>query len=148
MVRNSGNGGKKHKRSAAKNHTSGAQELIFKEDGQEYAQVKDPLGNCRFSLQCQDGKSRMGTVRGKLHKKVWIARGDVVLVGLRDFQDDKCDIIHKYNSDEALDLRKYGEITFQAEIDEDQEDNGFSFGLSDEEQDQHISDTDLDIDNI
>ena len=146
MVRNSGNGGKKHKRSAAKNHNSGVQELIFKEDGQEYAQVQDPLGNCRFSLQCQDGKSRMGTVRGKLHKKIWIARGDVVLVGLRDFQDDKCDIIHKYNNDEAIDLRKYEEITFQAEMDEDQEDNGFSFGLS-EEQDQNIEE-DIDIDNI
>lgn len=27
--------------------------------------------------------------------QVWVSAGDIVLVGLRDFQDDKCDIIHK-----------------------------------------------------
>lgn len=27
-----------------------------------------------------------------------ISQGDIVLVGLRDFQDDKADIIHKYNA--------------------------------------------------
>ncbi|KAG8068558.1 hypothetical protein GUJ93_ZPchr0005g15240 [Zizania palustris] len=30
-----------------------------------------------------------------MHKKVWIAAGDIVLVGLRDYQDDKADVILK-----------------------------------------------------
>ena len=41
MVKNSGKGGKKHKRSAAKNHSAGARELLFREDGQEYAIIKE-----------------------------------------------------------------------------------------------------------
>ena len=156
MVKNSGKGGKKHKRSAAKNHSAGARELLFREDGQEYAIIKDILGNCRFRCDCQDGKSRLGSIRGKLHKKVWMTRGDVVLVGLREFQDEKCDIIHKYTSDEASQLRKYEEITFHHEIEEESEDTGFKFGDSSDEEPTHFSpskisetkEKDIDIDNI
>ena len=149
MVRNSGKGGKKHKRSAAKSKHNDSKELVFKEDGQEYAQIKDPLGNCRFSCQCQDGKLRMGSVRGKMHKKIWIARGDIVLVGLREFQDDKCDIIHKYTNEEGNTLKKYEEITFQVETEEDMD--GFRFGEEDTTQ-QIVEDSDgsedINIDTI
>ena len=27
--------------------------------------------------------------RGKMRKKVWVSAGDIVLVGLREYQDDK-----------------------------------------------------------
>ena len=33
-----------------------------------------------------------------------------MLIGLRDFQDDKADIIMKYTPDEAQQLKAYGEI--------------------------------------
>ena len=33
-----------------------------------------------------------------------------MLIGLRDFQDDKADIIMKYTADEARKLKAYGEI--------------------------------------
>lgn len=33
--------------------------------------------------------------------QVWINQGDIVLLSLRDFQDDKADVIVKYTSDEA-----------------------------------------------
>jgi translation initiation factor 1A len=32
---------------------------------------------------------------------VWINQGDIVLLSLRDFQDDKADVIVKYTADEA-----------------------------------------------
>lgn len=41
---------------------------------------------------------------------MWIGVGDIVLIGLRDFQDDKADIIMKYTPDEARQLKAYGEI--------------------------------------
>jgi hypothetical protein len=31
-----------------------------------------------------------------------VSAGDIVLVGLRDFQDDKCDIIHKVRVEALL----------------------------------------------
>jgi translation initiation factor 1A len=47
------------------------------------------LGNGRLTALCFDGKTRLCHIRGKLRKKVWINAGDIILVGLRDYQDDK-----------------------------------------------------------
>merc|ERR1712127_910531 len=59
---------------------------------------------------CFDGIKRLCHIRGKLRKKVWINQGDIILVGLRDYQDAKADVILKYNADEARNLKTYGEI--------------------------------------
>merc|ERR1719402_1902821 len=50
---------------------------------------------------CFDGVKRLCHIRGKLRKKVWINQSDIVLVGLRDYQDAKADVILKYSSDEG-----------------------------------------------
>lgn len=42
--------------------------------------------------------------------QVWIVAGDIVLLSLRDFQDDRADVIHKYTADEARNLKTYGEL--------------------------------------
>lgn len=49
------------------------------------------LGNGRCEAMCIDGTKRLCHIRGKMHKKVWIAAGDIVLVGLRDYQ------VHNFN---------------------------------------------------
>ena len=109
MPKNKGKGGKNRKR--GKNEADDEKrELVFKEDGQEYAQVARMLGNGRCEAQCIDGTKRLCHIRGKMHKKVWIAAGDIALVGLRDYQDDKADVILKYMNDEARLLKAYGEL--------------------------------------
>ena len=60
--------------------------MVFKEDGQEYAQVLKMLGNGRLDAMCFDGVKRLCHIRGKLRKKVWINTGDIILLGLRDYQ--------------------------------------------------------------
>ena len=42
--------------------------------------------------------------------QVWINQGDIILVGLRDYQDGKADVILKYTADEARNLRTYKEL--------------------------------------
>ncbi|KAG0348656.1 Translation initiation factor 1A [Podila humilis] len=127
MPKNKGKGGKNRRR--GKNENEGEKrELVFKEDGQEYAQVLKMLGNGRVEAQCFDGEKRLAQIRGKMRKKVWINQGDIILLSLRDFQDDKADVILKYNTEEARNLKAYGELpesakinetdTFQAEDDE------------------------------
>lgn len=91
---------------------------MFKEDGQEYAQVTKMLGNGRLEALCFDGVKRLCHIRGKLRKKVWINAGDIILLGLRDFQDNKADVILRYNPDEAMSLRAYGELPEDVKIDE------------------------------
>lgn len=117
MPKNKGKGGKNRRR--GKNENEGLKrELVFKEDGQEYAQVTKMLGNGRLEAMCFDGAKRLCHIRGKLRKKVWINQSDIILVGLRDYQDCKADVILKYSADEARNLKSYGEFPDTVKINE------------------------------
>ncbi|CAK7902027.1 eukaryotic translation initiation factor 1A [[Candida] anglica] len=148
-----GKGGRNRRR--GKNDNGGQKrELIYKEDGQEYAQITKMLGNGRIEVACFDSIKRMGHIRGKLRKKVWMGQGDIILVSLRDFQDEQCDVVHKYNSDEARTLKNVGELPENAKINEtdtfgadEDEDVNFEFGAEDSDDDDE-EDDDLDIDDI
>lgn len=83
--------------------------------------------------------------------QVWINQSDIILVGLRDYQDSKADVILKYTPDEARNLKTYGEFPESVRINdtvtfvEDGLDEDIEFGdesSSDEEE------NDSDIDNI
>mmetsp|Transcript_20780 Transcript_20780/g.52327 ORF Transcript_20780/g.52327 Transcript_20780/m.52327 type:complete len:145 (-) Transcript_20780:526-960(-) len=117
MPKAKGKGGKKNKR-AKGNQEFGKRELVFKEDGQEYGQVLKMLGNGRCDVQCMDGTKRLCHICGKMRKRVWVMVGDIVLVSLRDFQDEKGDIILKYNADEAKNLKAYKELPDNTKINE------------------------------
>ena len=140
-------GGNKQKKK--KNNLSDEieRELIFKTDDQEYAQVTKLLGSCRLELQCFDGKTRLGHIRGTMRKKVWITVNDLVLISLREFEDGKCDIIHKYLPKELNKLKSVGEIPETVKVNEDTTDDknddiGFDFSEGEEEIDE------IDIDAI
>jgi len=88
--------------------------LILKEDQETYGQVISALGNNRLMVKCfSDGKDRICTIRGSMRKKIWINKNDIVLVSLREFQDDKADIIHKYDEFDVKKLKKLNEINLQ-----------------------------------
>jgi len=106
-------GGSKHKKYARNRNAVVRNKLsdLKKTDNQEYAFVKDVLGNCRFRLMCWDKKERLGILRGKMKKRQWVQRGELVLASLREFQDDKCEIIQKYTGDQAKVLLKHNLIS-------------------------------------
>ncbi|KAG8524998.1 Eukaryotic translation initiation factor 1A, X-chromosomal [Galemys pyrenaicus] len=136
----SGKGGKNRRRGKNENESE-KRELVFKEDGQEYAQVIKMLGNGRLEAMCFDGVKRLCHIRGKLRKK-----------------DNKADVILKYNADEARSLKAYGELPehgnvsmlpifwywFVAKINET---DTFGPGDDDEIQFDDIGDDDEDIDD-
>lgn len=74
------------------------------------------LGNGRLEGQCFDGVTRICHIRGNMRKKVWINNGDIILLGLRDFQDAKADVIMKYTADEARKLKSRGELPDNLEL--------------------------------
>ncbi|GMG21366.1 unnamed protein product [Ambrosiozyma monospora] len=145
-----GKGGKNRRRGKNDNNSQ-KRELILRDESQEYAQITKMLGNGRVEASCFDGVKRIAHIRGKLRKKVWMAQGDIILVALRDFQDEQCDVVHKYNADEARTLVSQGELPETAKINQtdtfggdDDEDANFEFGAeSDDEKDDE-----LDIDDI
>ena len=108
MPKNTGMGGNKRKK--GKKQTTEARELVYKGEMEEYGQVLRMLGDARLEIQCIDGVKRIGHIRGKMRKRNWIAMGDVVLVSLREYENEKCDVVEKYNEDEVRKLKKAGEI--------------------------------------
>jgi len=153
MPKNKGKGGKNRRR--GKNENEGLKrELVFKEDGQEYAQVTKMLGNGRLEAMCFDGVKRLCHIRGKLRKKVWINQSDIVLIGLRDYQDAKADVILKYSADEARNLKSYGEFPESVKINETFDpvggdlDDDIEFGSDVDSDDSGSGDDVNDIDRI
>jgi translation initiation factor 1A len=110
MPKLKGPGGKNRKKAKGSTLDTGRRELVFAEDGQCYAYVSESKGDGRYAAFCSDNRCRLAVLRGKLWKRCWIRRGDIVLVTLRDYQDARCDIVHKYNCDEITRLTSHGEI--------------------------------------
>ena len=96
----------------------------------------------------------MCTIRGKLKNRVWINsvsscfvtfQGDIVLIGLREFGDDKADVISKYYDEEAKELKELGELPEHVKINE----GNFDFDDEDgEDGEEEKEEDDLDIDNV
>lgn len=139
-------GGKKHKK--GKNITDNdSKKLILKNSSkdskdEEYACITKPLGNGRFEVICNDGKTRMASIRGKDRKRVFYNKDNVVLVQLwTDMtQSNKCSLLLKYSDkhinqliDEnhihpkVLKMSGYSENTFE----DINDDLGFDWDYSD-----------------
>ena len=114
-------GGKNKRR--GKNESLSKRELIFKEDGQEYAQVLRMLGNGRLEAYCFDGHKRQCHIRGQMKRRVWINNDDIILIGLRDYQDEKGDVILKYTADEVRALKEYQEIPDSIKVADNEDDH-------------------------
>ena len=146
-------GGKKHKRN--KNRDIETKTIRYKEDGQEYAQITKCKGNCRFDVRCSDGKERAAILCGTMRKRKFVKLNDIVLVSLRDFQDDICDIMDRYDENGARKLRETKELpeTFTLGEDNDFQDDmdGIEFTTelpSDDSDEDYLMEDDINLDEI
>ena len=108
MPKNTGMGGNKRKK--GKKQVQEDRELRYKEESEEYAQITKILGDGRFQCKCADGVDRIAHVRGKMRKRTWLANGDIILVSIREFEQEKCDVVEKYKEKEVAKLKSVGEI--------------------------------------
>ena len=76
-----------------------------------YGRVEKLLGSCRMTVLCSDGKERLAHIRGSLQRRCWISVGDIVLLSLRSFQEDKVDIMYRYKPNEVSTLVRDNEIS-------------------------------------
>ena len=108
------------------------------------------LGSGRMEIYCFDGSKRLCHIRGKIKNRVWIQAGDIVLVSLREFEDGKGDIIHKYFDTEAKELIELGEIPDNVKINEDDFDDEYQEenNLDDDDDEEEEKKGDVDIDAI
>ncbi|EAQ89884.1 hypothetical protein CHGG_06503 [Chaetomium globosum CBS 148.51] len=123
MPKNKGKGGKNRRRGKNENDNE-KRELTFKEEGQEYAQVLKMLGNGRLEAMCFDGVKRLGLIRGKLRKKIWINNGDIILVSLREKAYGELPDTAKINETDTFGPNEDGDCGFEFDEDRDSEDEG------------------------
>ena len=78
-------------------------------EGEIFGVVKELYGGSRMLVECQDGKSRMARVPGKIRKGIWVRVGDVVLIRPWSVQgDEKCDIAYRYTRVQVESLKRNG----------------------------------------
>ena len=88
-----------------------------KEIKREMFAIADQLmGASKIRVVCADGKSRMGRIRGKLKKRMWIREGDLLIIRPWEFQDEKSDIIYRYTRTQASNLARRGVIPEEINI--------------------------------
>ena len=74
--------------------------------GEMFGRVVEIYGNERMGVFCEDGKQRVGRIRGKIKKRVWIRKGDLVIVSPWDWETPipdklgKCEITWRYTNAE------------------------------------------------
>lgn len=91
-----------------KGKTSSSKELLTPAEGEVICVVTGIIGANYVRTICMDGVSRVCRIPGKLRKKTWINVKDVVLVAIWEFQNDKGDIVHRYERDEREKLIELG----------------------------------------
>lgn len=146
-------GGKKYKKNKQVNYET--KDTRLKEEDQEYAQIKKCKGNCRFDVLCFDGKERMAIMCGSMRKRKFVNVDDIVLVSIRDWQDDVCDIIDCYNDNDIKKLKKIKHLPDNiktnenyVEDDEIMDDNcGFTFSYDMPNDSESNSDIESDIES-
>ncbi len=68
------------------------------------------LGASKLIVMCEDGKSRMARIPGKMKRRMWIKPGDLVIVKPWDFQDDKADVKYRYVRTQSVNMSRRGLI--------------------------------------
>lgn len=118
-------GGKKYKKH--KKHNRKTIPMEWADETQCYARVEERMGGKNFKLYCSDKKTRTGIIRGKMIRRTWLTKGDIVLVNLNTHGDgsdnDKCEIHRKYNDNEKNTIESRGYLKFLENENDEQESN-------------------------
>jgi len=102
----------KNRKNSAGSEKSAAPEgpirVKLPKEGEVLGILEQRLGASRILIKCLDGKSRNCRVPGRLKRKLWLREGDVVLVKPWEFDNDKGDVLFKYNPTAISWLKRKG----------------------------------------
>ncbi len=68
------------------------------------------MGASKMTIMCEDGRSRMGRIRGKMKRRMWIKPGDLLIIKPWEFQDEKADVMFRYHRTQAANMSRKGLI--------------------------------------
>ena len=113
------------------------------EENEAYANVLETRGCRQFTIETNDGKTYLATLKGTVAKQDIISIQDKVLVQIEDTLPTGCVIVHKYNQSEKNELKKM-------EKNKVVQNNDDPFVIEDENNEEIVvgSDDDIDPDDI
>ena len=93
MVKNT-KGGSKHKKQKNSSSNYLKRELLFREECQDYGKVIERTGGNHIIVYLYSSNKEMRClIRGSLRRRLRLTKDDTVLVALREYQANICDII-------------------------------------------------------
>ncbi len=72
--------------------------------------VEQRVGGNRMIVKCTDGKVRNSRIPGRLRRALWIREGDYVIVLPWEFDNNKADVLFKYNKNSVNVLKRKVEL--------------------------------------
>jgi translation initiation factor 1A len=96
-----------------KHNNNNNEEQVFRvrvpKENQVLGVLQERVGGSRSKVRCLDGNTRICRIPGRLKRKLWVRRGDVLLVEPWELGgDEKGDIIWKYRPNQVNWLKKKG----------------------------------------
>jgi len=70
--------------------------------------IEQRLGGSRMRVRCLDGKTRICRIPGRLKRKLWIREGDLLLIEPWEYDNEKGDVIFKYQPNHVTWLKNKG----------------------------------------
>jgi len=83
-------------------------------EGEMFGVAEEIVGASHMRVMCQDGVMRMCRIIGKMKKKFWIRRGDVVIIRPWSFatKDLKADLVWRFTPPQTQKLQKLGHLNW------------------------------------
>lgn len=80
--------------------------------GEVLGVIEMMLGGDKVMSKCDDGNNRICRIPGKLRKRVWVKKGDLILIRPWKVQsNERGDIIFRYTSTQANWLKRKGFVS-------------------------------------
>ena len=81
-------------------------QLPKKHKKEMFAIAERLMGGSRINAICEDGKSRMARIPGKMKRKARVRTGDLLIIKPWEIQDEKADVVHRYTRTQAITLSR------------------------------------------
>ncbi len=66
------------------------------------------VGGDHLIAKCLDGEERMIRIPGRFRRRMWMREGDIILVGVWDFNPRRGDVLYRYTRSEVQKLLEKG----------------------------------------
>lgn len=80
--------------------------LPNRKNNELFAIADQLLGGSRIHVVCEDKKSRMARIPGKMKRKARVRAGDLLIIKPWDIQNEKADIVFRYSRTQAGSLSR------------------------------------------